>query len=207
MRRSYDAVSYAYRTDEVDEAAERQYASWVGLLDPILPRGGSVLELGCGCGLPATRMLVANHRVTGIDMSPVQIERARALVPQADFHCCDMVSFPLLPGTYDGIVSFYAIIHVPVAEQAPLFQRVAQALRPGSVLLFTVGHHEWTGTEADWLGVAGATMYWSHECEATYRRWMTEAGLDVRSCEFIPEGESGHSLILATKPGRWCAEW
>ena len=81
-----------------------------------------------------------------------------------------------------------------------LIRTVATALRAGGALLMTVGHHAWTGTEADWLGVAGATMFWSHEGEQAYRRWVIEAGLTIRRCEFVPEGRGGHSLILATKP-------
>src|SRR5207253_17577 len=108
--------------------------------------------------------------------------------------------FPMPPNIYDGVVSFYALIHVPIAEQPALIGRIAQTLRPGGALLCTVGHNAWTGTEADWLGVAGATMYWSHEQEETYRRWIAEAGLELRSCEFVPEGRGGHSLILAIKP-------
>lgn len=81
-----------------------------------------------------------------------------------------------------------------------LIRTVATALRAGGALLMTVGHHAWTGTEADWLGVAGATMFWSHEGEEAYRRCVVEAGLSIRRCEFVPEGQGGHSLILATKP-------
>ena len=83
VRRGYDVASYAYRDDRVDEATQRQYAAWVSLLDPILPRGGNVLDLGCGCGLPAARLLAAKYTVTGVDISPVQIGRARTLVRPA----------------------------------------------------------------------------------------------------------------------------
>jgi len=42
-------------------------------------------------------------------------------------------------------------------------------------------------------------MYWSHADEATYVKWMTQAGFDVQWTRFIPEGDSGHSLILARR--------
>jgi len=200
VRRGYDAVSRVYRGDCVDEATERQYRAWVSMLDPILPPGGDVLDLGCGCGLPAARLLAARYNVVGVDISPVQIERARTLVPGATLHCADIASFPLPPASFDGVVSLYALIHLPVAEQPMLIRNIATALRAGGALLMTVGHHAWTGTEADWLGVAGATMFWSHEGEEAYRRWVVEAGMSVRRCEFVPEGQRGHSLILATKP-------
>jgi len=200
VRHGYDAVSLAYRADQVDEATERRYAGWLSLLDPHLASGCDVLEIGCGCGLPAGRLLADKYNLTGIDISPVQIRRARTLVPEATFHCADITEFPLPADSYHGVVSLYAIIHVPITEQPQLIRNVATALRSGGALLMTVGHRKWTGTEPDWLGVAGATMYWSQEDEAAYCRWIADAGLDVRRCEFVPEGEGGHSLILAAKP-------
>ena len=79
-----------------DEVGER-YLEWSGLrpsearrhfLDlaatRILP-GARVLELGCGAGLPMTATLSAGRDVVGVDISPVQIERARRNVPAASF--------------------------------------------------------------------------------------------------------------------------
>jgi hypothetical protein len=40
-------------------------------------------------------------------------------------------------------------------------------------------------------------MWWSHPDAATYRTWMTGAGLDIVSEEFVPEGNGGHALF-------WC---
>ena len=46
--------------------------------------------LTCGAGVPATRLLIdAGFVVTRVDISEVQIERARSLVPDATFICAD----------------------------------------------------------------------------------------------------------------------
>lgn len=75
VRRGYDAVSLRY-----DEAygAETKYQSLLGDLCQRIPAGGTVLDLGCGSGVPVARTLAAvGYRVTGIDISEVQIRRAR----------------------------------------------------------------------------------------------------------------------------------
>src|SRR5256714_4097677 len=59
--------------------------SWLRDLDARLPERADVLELGCGRGVPGTRELARRHRVTGIDISAVQIELARHHVPEAGF--------------------------------------------------------------------------------------------------------------------------
>ena len=167
----------------------------------LIPAGGDVLDLGCGCGLPGTRLLAARYCVTGVDISPVQIERARSLVPAARFHCADITAFPLAPASYHAIVSVLRDHpRVPVAEQRELIGRAEDSLRPGgSAMLMTAGHQPWTGTEENWLGVPGISMYWSHGGEEDYCRWIIEAGLEIRRCEFVPEGGGGHSLVLAVK--------
>ena len=196
VRAGYDAVSRTYRADD---APDQPYRGWLELLDAHLPPDAPVLDLGCGCGLPAARILAERYRVTGVDLSPVQIERARALVPRADFVCADMTALELPASSFAAVVCLYAIIHVPLAEQPALLDRMVAWLRPGGLLLLTVGANAWTGTEADWLGVAGGTMYWSHASAPTYRAWLAERGLAIRHDEYVPEGEGGHTLLLAQR--------
>lgn len=194
VREGYDAVSYAYRPDDADDV---EYGLWLSELAPHLPERAHVLDLGCGCGIPASRWLVDHgFTVTGIDLSPVQIERARRLVPGADFRCADMTKIDFPDGAFDAIICFYAIIHVPLPEQPPLFHAMHRWLKRGGWLLASAGSRAWTGTEDDWLG-AGATMYWSHEGTETYLRWVEEAGFRLEWQRFIPEGDGGHTLLLA----------
>jgi len=41
-----------------------------------------------------------------------------------------------------------------------------------------------------------------HADAATYRSWITQAGLSVEREEFVPEGDSGHALVWASRPAR-----
>jgi hypothetical protein len=45
-----------------------------------------------------------------------------------------------------------------------------------------------------------ATMWWSHADTATYRSWITHAGLAIHAEDLIPEGTSGHTLFWARRP-------
>lgn len=197
VRRGYDAVSRAYRGDEESEA-ERQYHDWLDELIPRLEPGAPVLDLGCGNGIPAARRLARTQAVTGVDLSPVQVERARRLVPGAEFLCQDMSALDFPPAHFAAVTAFYSIIHVPLAEQPALLARIAGWLRPGGLFMATVGSEAWTGQEENWLE-AGAPMAWSHADAGTYRRWIAEAGMRVEWTRFIPEGSGGHVLVMAVK--------
>ncbi len=196
VRAGYDRVSYAYRGDD---ASDEPYRTWLRLLDTCLPTGAAVLDLGCGCGIPAARLLAARYAVTGVDISPVQVARARAYVPSANFICADMTTLDFSPSSFAAVLCLYALIHVPLAEQPALFDGIARFLQPGGLLLATVGATAWTGCESDWLGVPGGTMYWSHADAATYQHWLQQRGFTLAYSEFIPEGDGGHVLVLAQR--------
>jgi SAM-dependent methyltransferase len=196
VREGYDALSYRYRADDADTGP---YEPWLDTLRHRLGSGSSVLDLGCGCGVPVARDLAAaDHYVTGADISDVQIERARRLVPSATFIRSDFVDLEFEPESFDAITCFFALIHVPLAEQPVLIERIGQWLRTGGVLLATLGDTAWTGTEDGWLG-GGAPMWWSHADAATYRRWLSDAGLTIVEDRFVPEGSSGHRYLAAER--------
>ena len=198
VREGYDKVSCAYRSDDAPDDFGH-YAQWVSILREQLPDGGAVLDIGCGCGIPASRLLVRTFDVTGVDISPVQIDRARRLVPEARFICEDISQLDFDEDTFDAVVSFYAIIHLPLDDHPELFRGVARWLRAGGYLLAIVGHKAWTGTDDRYLGVEGGCMWWSHADEATYVKWIAQAGLAVQWTRFVPEGDSGHTLVFAQK--------
>jgi len=199
VRRGYDALSHHYRRDDAEVG---QYAPWLDGLLTHLPAAADVLDLGCGCGVPVARSLAnEGHRVTGVDISDVQIQRARDLVPTATFIRADAIELDLPPASFDAVVCLYAIIHIPLAHQPDLIGRIAMWLRPGGWLLATTGHDAWTGTEDQWLG-GPAPMWWSHTDAATYRTWIRHAGLTITAEDYIPEGAAGHALFWAQRPPR-----
>ena len=199
MRQGYNKLSWDYRGDDTPEDFE-SYALWVQILADRLLNGSPILDIGCGCGLPATKLFAESFDVTGVDFSEVQISRAKLLVPKAKFLCGDIMEMSFPAKSFAAIVSFYAIIHMPLKEQPALYQCIAEWLRPSGFFLATVGHDAWTGEDPAYLGIPGGRMCWSHAGEATNVTWIEDAGLNVHWTQFVPEGDSGHTLVLAQKP-------
>jgi SAM-dependent methyltransferase len=186
VRRGYDALSYHYRSDDADDG---RYALWLADLHQRLPISAAVLDLGCGCGVPVARFLAnAGHRVTGVDISDVQIERARRLVPTGTFRRADATQIDLRLRRSTPVDCLYALIHMPVADQPRLIDRIAAWLRPGGWLLTTVGNAARSGTEDSWLGGPRHVVEpWSGRSSRT----GLAAGSDVDGHAVVGGGELG----------------
>lgn len=198
----YDVVASRYTELAVHEPHQvRQH--YVRMLIEALPKGASLLELGCGSGVPATKALAEHFQVTGVDISAHQIERARANVPGAVFLCEDMAALDFPPGIFDAVTAFYSIIHLPRAEHSIVFRNIAAWLKPGGLFIASMGVTSLNEyVDSDWLG---APMYWSHFDSATSQALVSGAGLEVAEANEIttdsPDGGTETSLwIVARKP-------
>lgn len=157
-----------------------------------------MLDLGCGTGIPAARVLAARFRVTGVDVSTTQLRRARRLVPRAQFLRADLAEVDFPPGSFEAVLALYSLIHVPREEHRPVFRRVSRWLTPGGWFLVLVGEERYEGREPKWLG-SDVPMRWSHYAAAIYRRWFPKEGFRIVRDAFVPERDGGHRLFLARK--------
>lgn len=163
-----------------------------------LPEEATILDLGCGAGVPATRWLARRFDVTGVDVSARQLELARRLVPNANFIKADMTELNFTPEFFDRVVSLHAITHIPRAEQPGLVKNIRRWLKPGGLFLATWATDEWEGREEDWEGW-GAPMWWSNlGCDANLRM-LRDAGFVIRSASSHSDENECWLWILARK--------
>ena len=106
-----------------------------------------------------------------------------------------MTPLEFADASFDAIVSFYALIHVPLEEQRNLIRSLARWLPPAGTLLASFGLGDWTSTG----DFHGATMYWSHTGLARYGAWLHDAGFRVLREGFVPEGVTAHPILLAER--------
>lgn len=176
----------------------------VRLLDDLinkLPRHAKVLDAGCGAGVPITQILSKRFEVIGVDLSEAQIELAKQNVPQAAFLCKDMTQLDFPDNTFDGICSYYAIIHIPREEHQSLFENFYRMLKPNGYALLCLGaENAINDIEENFFG---ARMYWSHFDGESYLKMLEQAGFSLnwskRVADATCEG-AGHLFVLAQKP-------
>jgi ubiquinone/menaquinone biosynthesis C-methylase UbiE len=104
-----------------------------------LPKRAKVLDAGCGAGVPVAQILSDRFELTGVDFSEAQIELAQKNVSSAQFVCQDMTKLDFPDDTFDAIVSYYAIIHIPREEHRSLFVNFQRMLKRDGFALLCLG--------------------------------------------------------------------
>lgn len=196
---AYDAIGETFaewRTRILDDPRQE----WEDEFASRLPDGARVLELGCGAGTPETRRLAARFRLTGVDISPLQVERARAAIPEADFICADFTELELPADSLDGVISFYVLNHVPRELLAPLLGRMHEWLVAGGWFCNAFPTSDNPGWTGKWLGAQ--TFFSGYEPEVN-SRLVRDAGFRIERDELVtfqePEGPATFHWILAQR--------
>jgi SAM-dependent methyltransferase len=107
---------------------------------------GTALDAGCGEGADALWLARQGWQVTAVDVSSVALERAAASAAAAgdeiagriDWRHVDLMTWDPGQGGFDLVSAQY--VHLPPGQRAPLFQRLAAAVRPGGSLLIGAHH-------------------------------------------------------------------
>lgn len=174
VARGYDSVAEDYAG--LEGAVEWPRMRWLRKVLMGLSPGSRVLDIGCGSGIPATVELAKDHDVIGVDVSARQIELARRNIPGGEFLHSDIQSLDFPKASFDAVVAFYVLDHIPRELHAVVLGRIKGWLKPGGLLLFTVETSDNPGGVGSWLGV---DMYFSSFDADTSRRLVRESGFGV----------------------------
>src|SRR5436190_18356049 len=123
IRRHWDA-----RAGTFDEGvghglvSDEQRRAWLDLLSRLVGEPPlRVLDVGCGTGFLALRFAELGDVVTGIDLSPRMIDRARGKADQVgqdiDFRAGDASTLDFADETYDVVAARHVIWTLPDPER------------------------------------------------------------------------------------------
>ncbi len=155
-RQVYDNLASEFHEHHFEIPRLRKaYERWISLLPP----GGQVLDVGCGHGDPVIAQLLAKgFRVTGSDLSPAMLRRAREQFPAAVFieRSATEIDFE---GAFDGICSFSSILYLDPIDFLHALYRIHCALKPDG-LLFLYGWERGADARGDPYGIDLNNWLW-----------------------------------------------
>ncbi|MFF3884001.1 class I SAM-dependent methyltransferase [Streptomyces sp. NPDC001914] len=103
------------------------------------PDGALVLDLGCGRGGNAAHLAAIGMRAVGVDISPRQLEAARARwgdMPDLELLQADALDFLHRPGPlFDAVYSVYGALWF--SDPAQMLPAIRDRIRPGGTMVFS----------------------------------------------------------------------
>lgn len=195
LYRSYRAVDLEQGGDAAAALFVRRY-----LLPVLAPaRDEPILEIGAGTGGTLRALLAAGFsRVSGVDTSASQVERARSLGTDLELGDGLAVLTARPSASLGAILLLDVLEHLTLAELLGLLELAADRLRPGGLLVARVPNGE---------GLFGGTILFG---DITHLRAYTQRSLTqafaLRGLETVavqPVRPMAHGVISALRAAAW----
>lgn len=162
----------------------------------LVPRGGTVAEIGIGTGGLLSALAARAERVIGVDHSIAMLEETRRRLALAglaaiELRLGEMTHLPLPDKGADYAVLNMVLHHA--ADPPAVLREIGRVLSPGGVLVLAdLARHE-----REWVRERLADQ-WLGFGEKELKEWLKEAGFGEVRCERM-EGVAGEEAVLVVK--------
>jgi SAM-dependent methyltransferase len=188
---------YRLRAQEWDRERGRSLfeRGWLDRFTALLPKAGSVLDIGCGTGEPIARhFMTCGFAVTGIDSAPEMIAICRARLPERRWEVADMRKLAL-GRTFDGLIAWDSFFHLRADDQRAMFPIFAAHAARKAALMFTSGP-----AAGEAIGTFhGEALYHASLDPDEYRALLAANGFDVVAHVAEDASCGGHTIWLAQR--------
>lgn len=133
--RSYDSMAQMWNEKYRSiEPIRKQLDAFVRMM----PKGGTVLDIGCATGRDVEYLARNGLFAVGIDKSKGMIDIARAKLPFLEFRQMDMVDLQFKAGSFDGILSIASLHHLNKQDAARALQECRRVMKDRGYIFITV---------------------------------------------------------------------
>ena len=150
-----------------------------------------VLDLCCGAGQATQELVKHFQNVTGLDASPIAIQRAKRNVPQANYVEAFAEKMPFSDRSFDLVITNTAMHEMDSAQLQQIIEETYRILTPDGQFIIIDFHHP--TNPLFWLPVT--TFLWLFETETAWEliktdlhQLLTKSGFAIASCQLYAGG-------------------
>ena len=130
----------------------------------------AILDLCCGAGQTTKFLVRYSEQVTGLDISPVALNKAKKNVPEANYVEGLAQNLPFADDFFDLVHTSVALHEMTTTELEEIFKEVHRVLKPGGIFTF-IDLHQPTNL----LFVPGLAIFiWLFETETARKLLKTD---------------------------------
>jgi 2-polyprenyl-3-methyl-5-hydroxy-6-metoxy-1,4-benzoquinol methylase len=130
----YEAIAESFTRARMPSIGPTIVRKWAKRLQP----GASILDIGCGCGVPISEALLQEgFAVCGVDASETLVAKFRERFPDATVECSSVEDSQFFNRTFDAVVAWGLMCILPPDTQRRLIGKVARTLNGNGQFLFT----------------------------------------------------------------------
>jgi 2-polyprenyl-3-methyl-5-hydroxy-6-metoxy-1,4-benzoquinol methylase len=130
----YEEVAELFMSERDSRTGASTVREWSRTLAP----RSSILDLGCGHGVPISQVLIEDGFILyGVDASETLIESFRKRFPNAHAECAAVEDSSFFRRTFDGVLAVGLMFLLHSDVQFQLIRKVAHALNSNGRFLFT----------------------------------------------------------------------
>lgn len=184
---------YSREWDAERNSAAPNEKRWLDRFVNLLKADASVLDLGCGSGMPVAQHLIQHGMcVTGADTSPTMISLCRERFPEQEWIVADMREASLAR-RFDGILGWDSFFFLDPDSQRRMFDTFAAHAAPRCVLMFNTGprYGEAIGE------YRGEPLYHASLDPEEYRSLLGRVGFEVLDHRVEDRDAGGRTVWLA----------
>ena len=183
-RTAYNLAAQKYHDLFSNELNEKEYDR--NLLDAFARRftdNSVICDVGCGPSAHIGRYLHDKGiTVVGVDISDQCVKIARRCNPGMRVEQGDAAGLPFDSESFDGVISYYSIIHSPKNSTHRIFDELSRILKPGGSLLVAVKAGTSEGYVTDLLGIK-TEIYFSLFTEREIAQCFDQARFEIEVIE------------------------
>lgn len=200
LKETYNRIAKDWNNDHT---GDKWWLEGVDAFLSLLPKGSSILDVGCGGGYKTNYMIEKGFKAEGIDFSEGMIRDAKTKFTNINFEVFDIYDFDQYTKKFDAIFCQAVLLHIPRKKIVEVLKKMKSKINDGGLLYIAVKEKKLNGVEEE---IKKENDYgYEYERFFSYytlyelRKYFKDVGIEIIYEKIINSGRSNWINLIGRK--------